>query len=114
MADKLSTEQRRARLPDLEKTGWGSVEGRDAIRKVFRFANFIEAFGFMSRAALWAEKLDHHPEWTNVYRTVDVTLTTHSAGGLTERDLRLAARLDALAVGEEADREAVGPMAALY
>ena len=73
------------------------TDGRDAIRKTYTFANFVEAFGFMTRVALHAEKLDHHPEWFNVYRTVEVTLSTHDAGGLTELDVKLATRMDGLA-----------------
>jgi 4a-hydroxytetrahydrobiopterin dehydratase len=113
MAEKLDAAARAAALPALAETGWGAVLGRDAIRKVWRFKNFNEAWGFMSRAALWAEKLDHHPEWFNVYRTVDVTLSTHDAGGLTALDLKLAAKMDALAGGVEVDRAAVAPIAAL-
>ncbi len=75
-------------------SGWAEVEGRDAIAKTFVFANFNAAFGWMSRVALAAEKADHHPEWTNVHKTVAVTLTTHSAGGLTEKDIRLARAMD--------------------
>ena len=67
-----------------------------AIQRTFRFADFSEAFGFMARAALYAEKADHHPEWFNVYNRVDVTLTTHDAGGLSERDVKLATAMDAL------------------
>lgn len=74
--------------------GWAAVEGRDAIQKRFRFADFNEAFGFMSRVALKAEKLDHHPEWLNVYNRVEVTLTTHDAGGVTALDLQLAHFMD--------------------
>jgi 4a-hydroxytetrahydrobiopterin dehydratase len=90
------------RLTDAERDaliarGWTMVEGRDAIHKTFVFKNFIEAFGFMTRAALWAEKLNHHPEWSNVYKTVEVTLTTHDTGGLSELDGKLAAKMDALA-----------------
>ena len=76
--------------------GWAYVQGRDAIHKSFKFKDFIEAFGFMSRVALIAEKMDHHPEWTNVYNKLDVTLTTHSAGGVTQKDLTLAQAIDAL------------------
>jgi len=93
MTEKLSDDARAALLAD----GWEMVEGRDAIHKTFVFANFIEAFGFMSRAALWAEKLNHHPEWSNVYKTVEVTLTTHDTGGLSELDGKLATKMDALA-----------------
>ena len=70
--------------------GWSAVEGRDAIRKVFEFEDFNAAWGFMSRVAVKADKVDHHPEWFNVYNKVDVTLTTHDAGGVTDRDLELA------------------------
>ena len=75
-------------------TGWKVVEGRDAIAKQFRFADFNAAFGFMTRVALKADKMDHHPEWSNVYSRVDVVLTTHDAGGVTEKDVELAAFMD--------------------
>jgi len=81
----------------LLESGWEMVDGRDAIHKTFTFADFIEAWGFMSRAAIWAEKLNHHPEWSNVYKTVEVTLTTHDIGGLSELDGKLATKMDALA-----------------
>ncbi len=97
MIEKLSGSARTEALAGLE--GWTEVEGRDAIAKTFRFASFSEAFGFMSRAALEAEKMNHHPEWLNVYDRVEVTLLTHDAGGLTERDTRLAAVMDRLAGG---------------
>jgi 4a-hydroxytetrahydrobiopterin dehydratase len=75
--------------------GWTAAEGgRDAIRRTYRFADFNTAFGFMTRAALAAEKLDHHPEWFNVYSRVEVTLATHDADGVTERDVKLAAFMD--------------------
>ena len=77
--------------------GWSAVPSRDAIQKTYVFKNFSEAFGFMARVALQAEKMDHHPEWSNVYRTVDLTLATHDAGGLTELDVKLARAIDALA-----------------
>ena len=92
---KLTGEGRKAALAKL--TGWSEVPGRDAIAKTFTFKNFSEAFGFMTRAALVAEKLDHHPEWFNVYDKVEVTLATHDAGGVTERDIELAAAMDGLA-----------------
>ena len=76
--------------------GWVRTDGRDAISKTFKFKDFSAAFGFMARAALIAEKLDHHPEWFNVYNRVDVTLTTHSAGGVTAQDIELAKAMDAL------------------
>lgn len=75
-------------------SGWQAVAMRDAIEKRFRFANFNAAFGFMARVAMFAEKLNHHPEWTNVYNRVDVMLTTHDAGGVTELDVRMAQFMD--------------------
>jgi 4a-hydroxytetrahydrobiopterin dehydratase len=81
-----------AGLPD-----WRDVDGRDAIKKTFVFKDFNQAFGFMTRTALVAEKMDHHPEWFNVYRTVEVTLSTHDAGGLTEKDIALAKVMDSFA-----------------
>jgi 4a-hydroxytetrahydrobiopterin dehydratase len=95
MIDKLGGAARDQALSGLD--GWREVEGRDAITRTFRFADFVEAFGFMTRAALAAEKMNHHPEWCNVYNRVEVTLSTHDAGGLTERDIRLAAAMDRLA-----------------
>ena len=95
MAQKLSGEARRRALARL--SGWSEVKGRDAISKKFVFADFNEAFGFMARVALAAEKLDHHPEWSNVYKTVEVTLSTHDAGGLTELDVKLAEAADKFA-----------------
>jgi 4a-hydroxytetrahydrobiopterin dehydratase len=92
---KLSGDARKAALGRLK--GWSEAAGRDAISKTFEFKDFSAAFGFMTRVALAAEKLDHHPEWFNVYKTVDVTLSTHDAGGLTERDIRLAEAMDRLA-----------------
>ena len=97
MAKKLTETERAELLEPLLAAGWAMADGRDAIRKVYRFADFVEAFGFMTRAALHAERLDHHPEWFNVYRTVDVTLSTHDAGGLTALDVDLASRMDRLA-----------------
>jgi len=95
MAQKLTAEARKAALARL--TGWADAAGRDAIAKTFVFKDFNQAFGFMTRAALVAEKMDHHPEWFNVYKTVEVTLSTHDAGGLTERDIQLAEAMDKLA-----------------
>ena len=99
MADKLADTARAEALAPLKAAGWAEVEGRDAIAKTFKFANFVEAFGWMSSVALVAEKMNHHPEWSNVYRTVEVTLTTHDAGGLSDLDVKLATRMDALAGG---------------
>jgi 4a-hydroxytetrahydrobiopterin dehydratase len=81
----------------LTLPGWSQVAGREAITRSFRFATFSEAFGFMSRSALVAEKLDHHPEWFNVYNRVEVTLATHDAGGLTALDVELARAMSAIA-----------------
>ena len=97
MTDKLTDTGRTAQIDPLLANGWAMQDGRDAIQKTFVFTNFIEAFGFMTRAALWAEKWDHHPEWSNVYKTVEVTLTTHDADGLSALDAKLAAKLDKLA-----------------
>lgn len=94
MTEKLTD---RSALEPLLAAGWTHDPSRDAISRVFEFRNFVEAFGWMTRVALHAEKLNHHPEWHNVYRTVTVTLTTHDAGGLTELDLKLARRMDELA-----------------
>jgi 4a-hydroxytetrahydrobiopterin dehydratase len=94
MAQKLSGEARKQALARLK--GWSETAGRDAISKKFVFADFNQAFGFMTRAALVAEKMDHHPEWFNVYKTVEVTLSTHDAGGLTDSDIQLAEAMDRL------------------
>ena len=95
MAEKFTGSARSAALAKLK--GWTEVAGRDAISKKFSFKDFNEAFGFMARCALIAEKLDHHPEWLNVYNRVEVTLATHDAGGVTERDIKLAQAMDRLA-----------------
>jgi 4a-hydroxytetrahydrobiopterin dehydratase len=95
MAQKLTESERTAALAKLPN--WTVVPGRDAISRSFRFKDFSAAFGFMARAALVAEKLDHHPEWFNVYNRVDVTLATHDAGGLTQKDIELARVMDELA-----------------
>lgn len=84
-------------LSPLLDRGWALVEGRDALHKDFAFKSFVEAFGWMTQVALVAEKLDHHPEWSNVYNRVSVTLTTHDANGLTDLDVRMARRMEALA-----------------
>lgn len=113
-AVRLTEAERAAALPTLGATGWGAAPDRDAIRKVWKFATFSEAWGFMSRVALAAEKLDHHPEWRNVYNVVDVTLTTHSCDGLSELDLRLARRMDKLAgEGAEVQRDLTQPVECL-
>jgi len=97
MRQKLTGAARTEAMRKL--SGWSEVAGRDAISKSFKFNDFNAAFGFMTRAALIAEKMDHHPEWFNVYNRVDVTLSTHDAGGVTERDVTLAAEMDRLAGG---------------
>jgi 4a-hydroxytetrahydrobiopterin dehydratase len=95
MAQRLSADARKAALSGLP--GWAEVDGREAITRTFTFKDFNEAFGFMCRVALVAEKRDHHPEWRNVYRTVEVTLATHDAGGVTALDVELARAMDAIA-----------------
>jgi 4a-hydroxytetrahydrobiopterin dehydratase len=97
MVEKLSATERAglsANLPD-----WKRVESRDAITRTFRFKDFSEAWGFMARVALLAEAQDHHPEWFNVWNRVEITLSTHDAGGLSARDVRLALAIDGLLVG---------------
>ena len=94
-AERLSAEARTAALQEL--SGWTEVSGREAIARTFTFKDFNEAFGFMSRAALVAEKKDHHPEWRNVYKTVEVVLATHDAGGVTRLDIELARSMNAIA-----------------
>lgn len=95
MVEKLSGAARTKALAALK--GWNKVKGRDAIAKAYRFKDFNEAFAFMGRVALMAEKMDHHPEWFNVYNRVEITLSTHDAGGLSERDVRLARFIDSIA-----------------
>ena len=95
MVERLSAEARKSALKGLP--GWKEVQGREAIARTFTFKDFNEAFGFMSRVALVAEKRDHHPEWKNVYKTVEVVLATHDAGGVTARDIELATAMDTIA-----------------
>ncbi|MFN0042371.1 MAG: 4a-hydroxytetrahydrobiopterin dehydratase [Alphaproteobacteria bacterium] len=95
MTEKLSVDMRARAIAGLK--GWQEVAGRDAITREFRFKDFNQAFGFMTRVALMAERMDHHPEWSNVYNRVTITLTTHDAGGLSARDVALAAFIDSLA-----------------
>jgi len=104
MVERLIGAARSAAIKELR--GWAEVDDRDAIRKVYHFGSFREAWGFMSEVALMAEKMDHHPEWFNVYNRVEIILTTHDAGGLSERDIRLAHAIDELR--PERDRRA-GP-----
>lgn len=93
--EKLNPDAVEAGMKELED--WSMVEGREAIHKTFTFKNFVQAFGFMTQSAIIAEKLDHHPEWSNVYKTVEVTLATHDVDGLTELDFKLAKAMDKIA-----------------
>ncbi|MBQ0820270.1 4a-hydroxytetrahydrobiopterin dehydratase [Microvirga sp. HBU67558] len=94
---RLTDAERSELLPALD--GWTLVEGRDALHKRFVFDDFNAAFGWMARVALAAEAMNHHPEWTNTYNRVEVTLATHDAKGLTRRDIELAQRMDRMAAG---------------
>jgi 4a-hydroxytetrahydrobiopterin dehydratase len=96
MTEKLSDTGRATVLQPLFDSGWAMVEGRDALVKTFKFKDFTEAFGWMTRAAIWAEKWNHHPEWSNVYNRVEVVLTTHDVGGLSALDAKLARKMDSL------------------
>lgn len=113
MATLLTQDERNAGLPGLGKSGWAAIPGQDAIRKVWKFRNFSEAWGFMSRAALVAEKLNHHPEWRNVYNVVDVTLTTHDCHGLSSLDLKLAEAMDKVAGEADVQRDHGQPVQSL-
>jgi 4a-hydroxytetrahydrobiopterin dehydratase len=95
MTSKLSADARRTAIAAL--AGWTDVPGRDAIRKNFAFADFNAAWGFMTRVALAAEKADHHPEWSNVYNKVEIVLSTHDAGGVSEKDIALAGFIESVA-----------------
>ncbi len=97
MTEKLSDTARDTMLAPLLAAGWQMVEGRDAITKSYKFADFADAFGWMTRVAIWAEKWNHHPEWSNVYNRVEVTLTTHDVDGLSALDTKLARKMDNLA-----------------
>ena len=96
MVQKLDPAARAAALKQLP--AWADVQGRDAIQRSFTFVDFNAAFGFMSRVALMAEKMDHHPEWSNIYNRVDVTVATHDCGGVSERDVKLALFMDKTAL----------------
>lgn len=113
MTPLLPPEDRPAALAPLAETGWAAVTGKDALRKIWKFSGFSEAWGFMSRAALVADKLNHHPDWTNKYNVVDVTLTTHSAKGLTRLDIDLAQAMDRLAPDAEIQRNHGEPVTCL-
>ncbi|MES2290265.1 MAG: 4a-hydroxytetrahydrobiopterin dehydratase [Pseudomonadota bacterium] len=94
MIEQLTEDERAEVLDELDE--WDFDEARDGLTRQFVFADFVEAFGFMTRVAILAEKADHHPEWSNVYNRVDVLLTTHDAGGLSQRDVDMARAMDAL------------------
>ncbi len=113
MVERLDTAAREAALPGLGAGGWGAIPDRDAIRKIWKFRSFSEAWGFMARAALAAEKMNHHPEWSNVYNVVDVTLTTHACDGLSALDIELARRLDRLAGDAEVQANQAEPVECL-
>mmetsp|Transcript_124377 Transcript_124377/g.243906 ORF Transcript_124377/g.243906 Transcript_124377/m.243906 type:complete len:129 (-) Transcript_124377:70-456(-) len=93
----LDKDAKMSHLKTLRSNGWKTVDGRDAIQKVYQFENFVEAFGFMTKCAIQAEKANHHPEWFNVYNKVDVTLSTHDCGGLSQLDIDMAKTMDGLA-----------------
>lgn len=95
MTEKLTSDARAQALGDLD--GWSDVTGRDAIQKDFKFKNFAQAWGWMTQIAIVAEKMNHHPEWSNVYNRVHVVLTTHDADGLSALDIALAQKMDATA-----------------
>tara|TARA_B110000977_G_scaffold94935_1_gene125417 strand:- start:490 stop:789 length:300 start_codon:yes stop_codon:yes gene_type:complete len=96
MMEKLPIDERDALLVPLISNGWVLHSERDALVKEFKFKNFIDAFGWMTRVAIWAEKWNHHPEWSNVYSRVNVTLITHDVDGLSDLDLKLARKMDAM------------------
>lgn len=113
MAELLNEEDRQRLLPDLGKRGWQAAEGLDGIRKVWKFRNFSQAWAFMSRVALAAEKADHHPNWLNRYNVVDITLTTHSVTGLSQLDLDLAEKIDTCAGEAEVISDHAAPILSL-
>lgn len=102
MTERLSPETRKTLLQPLFNTGWEMIDNRDAIHKTFKFKDFADAFGWMTRVAIWAEKWNHHPEWSNVYNRVTVTLITHDVDGLSSLDVKLARKMDGL-FGAEKD-----------
>ncbi len=97
LSPPLTDAEREKYLPELLAAGWELQTDRDALKKTFEFTNFVEAFGWMSRVAIWSEKMNHHPEWFNVYRTVEVQLTSHDVEGLSMRDMKMAEKMDKLA-----------------
>ena len=98
MNTKLTAQERDTDLATLIQNGWSVAQDRDAIFKQFKFKSFVEAFGWMTAAALCAEKMNHHPEWFNVYSCVEVTLTTHDVDGLSSLDIKLAGKMDQIAI----------------
>ncbi len=96
MVERISTQEIQHRLAELKDWAYNNDQGRDTLQKSFKFKNFVEAFGFMSKVALLAEKMDHHPEWSNVYNKVEIILTTHDASGVSEKDFQLAKLIDVL------------------
>jgi 4a-hydroxytetrahydrobiopterin dehydratase len=113
MPDLLTPKERLALLPPLGEAGWGAEPETDSLRKVWRFRSFSEAWGFMSRVALLAERANHHPDWRNSYNVVDLRLTTHAAGGLTALDTDLARRIDRVAGAAEVVRDLGVPVLCL-
>jgi 4a-hydroxytetrahydrobiopterin dehydratase len=97
MTELLNDKERRTGLAELLNNGWAMVDGRDAIQQSFKFKTFNQAFGWMTRVAMYAEKWNHHPEWSNIYNNVDVVLTTHSVDGLSELDIKLAKMMNKMA-----------------
>lgn len=93
---RLDPETKTKHLQQLSSSGWKLVNGRDAIQKTYQFSNFVDAFGFMTKCAIEAERVNHHPEWFNVYNKVDVTLSTHDCGGLSQNDIDMAKTMDKL------------------
>jgi 4a-hydroxytetrahydrobiopterin dehydratase len=113
MPERLSEEERQTLLPPLGEAGWGAEPETDSLRKIWKFRNFSEAWAFMARVALLAEKRNHHPDWRNVYNVVDLRLTTHDAGGLTRLDTDMAAAIDRYAGTAEVQRDQTEPVLCL-
>ncbi len=105
MPERLTEDERLALLPPLGEAGWGAEAETDSLRKIWKFRSFSQAWAFMSRVALLAEKRNHHPDWRNVYNVVDLRLTTHDAGGLTRLDTEMAAAIDKYAGDAEVQRD---------
>ena len=97
MNEKLSKDERKNELVECLKNGWTLIDERDAIFKTYKFKSFVDAFSWMTAASLWAEKINHHPEWLNVFNRVEVTLCTHDVNGLSHLDIQLAKKMDARA-----------------